>query len=98
MIIELVINAVLRNPRRDDDGRNTYAYLFKGEAVLVVRRARSGVSGRDGGRWRDVIIESAVLVPGDDEQALVPVRRFADRFVDRFDQCLAVGDAIEWML
>ena len=39
-----------------------------------------------------------MLIPGDDQHALVPVRRIADRFVDCFDQRLAQRHAVGGML
>jgi hypothetical protein len=36
--------------------------------------------------------ESAVLVKGDDEQGVLPLRRVADGFVDLIDEFLALAD------
>ncbi len=57
---------------------------FSGEVALPSAGAR---------RWRGphVIIEPAVLVPGDDEHRVFPVGRTAHRLVDQLHQALAVA-------
>ena len=53
---------------------------------------------RRGGWRRHVVEETAMLIPGDDQHALVPVRRISDRFVDGFDECFAQRHAVGGML
>src|SRR5581483_6334374 len=51
----------------------------------------------NGRRRRHVVVEAAVLVEADQENAAFPVRRVADRLVDVFDKPFAAGDVVEWV-
>ena len=98
MVVDGVVHQVPRDQRRDDHRGHPHAEAAKVEVVVVVLRIRDRVTRRHR-RWRrHVIVEAAVLVVGQDQQALIPVGRAANRLVDVFDQPLAPGNVVEWML
>lgn len=45
-----------------------------------------------------MIVETSVLVPGDNQQTVIPMRRISNCLVGRLDQRLAVGDAVKRVL
>src|SRR5262249_28716426 len=51
-----------------------------------------------GRRRNDMVVETAMLVPRDDQEALLPDGRVSDRLVGGFDETLARGDAGERVL
>jgi hypothetical protein len=80
----------LRQPGRDDHGRDAHAE--PGEVEIGIGRAKAvGVGDVS---WRhDVVVEAAVLVVGDDQDRRLPqflVR--AERLVDATDQTLTGRD------
>ena len=81
------------DPRRHHDGGHPDAEAVEPEEEG--QRATDGVGAGDAdiGR-RDVVVEAAVLVVGDDEQCVVPLRARPQRLVDVLDQPLAVGDVV----
>src|SRR5690348_10750562 len=81
MIVERVVHRAGRDQRRDDDGGDTYAVHIEAEAVPVVAVIRV-VAGFGRGYRGNRVVEAAVLVIRDDQQAGVPVWRIADRGVD----------------
>ena len=98
MIVQAMVYDVFGNPRRDDDRWNSRTILLKREAVLVVTNAWARVS-RSNSCWRNsVVVEPAVLVPGNDENAVVPYRGIPYGFIRRLDQPLAQPDIVERML
>jgi hypothetical protein len=71
VIEQLVREAAPADHRRDDDCR--YAHLVAGEDLrIVVRRVE---------RRREVVEEAAVLVVGDHEQRLCPLRTRGERVI-----------------
>src|SRR3978361_2165740 len=88
-----MLDQVFWNQWRHNNGWNPRSKLFEGEPLTAPPRScgqcRSG---------SDMVIEATMLVPGDDEEALAPDRRFADGFVGGFDEALARGDASERVL
>jgi hypothetical protein len=92
MIIQPMIDQIFRNPRRNDDSRNTRAISFKREAVLVEFVAGTGIAGRFRRRRRTVVVKPAVLVPRDDEHAIRPYDRRPNALVRCLYQPLAARD------
>ena len=45
-----------------------------------------------------MIIESAVLVVGDEKQHFVPLRAGSQRLVNFLDELLALGDVVGWVV
>jgi hypothetical protein len=86
-------DGALLDPRRDHDGGHPDA-----EAVELEeegRRAPDAVgAGHAGGGRGDVVVEATVLVVGDDEQRLVPLRAGPERLVHVLDETLPVGDVV----
>ena len=81
------------DPWRDEYGRDADAEAVEGEADG--RRADNAVgAGHAGDGGGDVVEESAVLVVGDDEEGLAPLRARPERLVDLLDEALAVGDVV----
>ena len=72
MIVQAVINEVARNERRNDHSWNTQSAPFKREAVLVMAGTWDGVAGSHSFRRNNVIIKSAMLIPGKDQQTVIP--------------------------
>ena len=95
-----MLDHVLRAPGRDHHRWNARPILIEHEAVILALDVFPRGAGRNprGGRRRHVVEEAAMLIPGDDQHALVPVRRIADRFVDSFDQRLAELHAVGGVL
>ena len=95
-----MVDHVLRAPRRNHNRWNARPILIEHEAETPALDVLWRCAGRNalGGRWRYVVEETAMLIPGEDQHALVPVRRISDRFVDCFDQCFAELDTIGRML
>src|SRR4029077_20251374 len=86
VIVDPVVNEVARDQRSDHHRGNTRAILVKGETSLVGPiELRLVTRGSRFGR-RNVVIESAVFVPSDDEHAGLPERRVANRFIGGFPQ------------
>ena len=82
----------LLDVRRDEDGGDAHAVAVEVEAV-----GRERV-GRDGDGRRHVVVASAVLVVGDDEQNLLPQRRAAQRVVNVRYQLVAESNVVRRVL
>lgn len=77
------------DPGRHEQRRDADAEAVEGE--VVGRRADDAVGAGHAGDGRGhVVEEAAVLVVGDDEQRLVPLRAGAQRLVDVLDEHLAL--------
>ena len=101
MVVGAVVDQVLRDERRHDDGRDTRAVLLEVEPVLVHLAGGDGLvprGRRAAGYRRLVVVEAAVLIPGHDEKAGVPQRGAPQRLVGRFDQCFTGPHVIKGML
>ena len=91
VIVALLINAhsnrrlTLLDPGGDGDGRDADAQLVKGETV----RGHFAVARDAVVRGHDVVVETAVLIVGDDEQRLFPLGAGAQSLVHLLDQLLA---------
>jgi hypothetical protein len=94
MIVQAMVHYVLRNPRGDDYRWNSRTVLLKREAELVVTNGWTRVPRSNGRWWSGMIVETAVLVPGNDENAVVPYRRVPDGLIRRLDQPLAQPDIV----
>jgi len=91
-----VIEALMFDPRRrvGGDEKCGDAQAEELEVVLFIVR----IGWRRGGR-EDVVIESSVLVEGDDEQRPLPARRVAaDAVVDLREEPLAVIEVAGWVV
>jgi hypothetical protein len=64
--------------RRDQHGRDTDAKAPKGKTELAGR----AVWRHCAGRWRHMIVTGAMLVIGDNQQRLVPIRAVAQGVID----------------
>src|SRR6516225_9851841 len=93
-----MVDTVLRNPRGNHDRRDPRALLLKREAELVVTSRQIRVTGSHSGWRRNMIIETSVLVIGNNKNTALPDRGIANGFVCRFDQTFAKSDIIERML
>ena len=93
-----VVDRVLRYARRDHDGRDPRAEPIESEAVVNVLGLAHTVAGGNGGARRYVVVETAVLVPRDDEHARLPQLRVPDGLVGLLDQLFATGDVVERVL
>uniref|UniRef100_J3N9D1 Uncharacterized protein n=1 Tax=Oryza brachyantha TaxID=4533 RepID=J3N9D1_ORYBR len=81
------------NPRRDEERGHADAEGV--EAEQHGGGADDAVRGGDAGdRGGHVVEEAAVLIVGDDEQRLVPLRAGAERLVDLLDEALALRDVV----
>src|SRR5690606_39746742 len=69
MLVAAMVDQVPGNERRDDDGGDARTQPIEGEAVFPAYAA-----GRASRRRSHVIIETAMLVIGDDEHAALPDR------------------------
>ena len=99
MIVGAVIDHVGRGEGRHDHRRHADAVTIEHEPELVHRTGgRDLVCGLYRRAGVDVIVEAAVLVPGDDQHAALPDRRVPDRFVGVLDQPFAGGDVVDRML
>ena len=91
----LVLDEALSDPRGDEVRRHAHAETRKveGDVLAVERGLGVGkvVAGRDVLGGRDVVREAAVLVKGEDEERLVPLRGGAEGLVDLLHEGLAVG-------
>ena len=70
-VVEEVVAHEVAHPRPDDQRRDAHAEGREGARV----------AGRDRGR-HNVVVEAAVLVVGDDEQRVIPVRAVDERVVE----------------
>ena len=95
-----MLDQVLRAPGRDHHRRDARPIAVERKAVSLALDVPGRRGGRDrrGGRRGHMVEEAAMLVPGDDQHAPVPVRRVADRFVDILDQRLAQRHAVGGVL
>src|ERR1019366_7038089 len=89
VVVNTMVHHVPRNPWRYHHRRYPHAILLKREAVLIVIASRVAVARRHRRRGSRMIIESAVLVPGDHQQALLPQRRTSDRVIGSSNQRFA---------
>jgi len=93
MIVDRVVDGAAGDQWRHHDRRDANAVLCEIEAVFV--GAVIGIVARANRDSRsDTIIEAAMLVVGDDEQAVIPVRRLADRGVDACEELLPAMDVV----
>ena len=88
VVVDGVIDDATSRARRDDQSRHPHAQLVGPEVVLDVALG-DRVAGRNGGGRRDVVVEPAVLVEGDEQHAPLPERRVSDRLVDVLGELLA---------
>src|SRR5437870_1130349 len=97
MIINFFGDASLRHPRGDDNGRHTHAILGKVEAGGI--QSRTGlIVGSRRSAWSNVIVEAAVLIICDNEQAARPDRRLTKQVVYSGRQTVAGGQTVSRML
>src|ERR1700736_1200457 len=79
-----------RDERRYEHGRDAHTKPLEIKPVLT-----HGIIGRDGPKRRsDVIITTAVLVVGDDQQSLIPLRSVAKGIVEVVNQLLAEDNIV----
>lgn len=97
VIVDPRIDGAGGNQWRDDDRRDAHAVLLERESILAQSVARIVVQ-RNGRRWMHRVVEPAVLVVENDQQARVPVGRLPDRRVDGGQQVLAAVDVVPRML
>src|SRR5262249_37852883 len=88
-----MLDQVFRNKWGHNDSWNPWSKLIKEELMFLSSR-----SGRRRGSGSDVVVEAAMLVPENDENALSPNRRLADRFVGVLDELLARSDTSQRVL
>src|SRR5436853_185140 len=98
MVIQAVVDAVFLDQRRHDDGGNPNAVAIEFESPLIRVPVLRLVARWHGCRRSNVIVETAVFVPRDDEQTAVPDGRSGDRIVGLSDEIVAGPDIIERML
>src|SRR6266851_4408531 len=98
MVVEAMVNDILWNPRGDNDCGNARTILFKRKAVFVVASAWACIPRSNSCRWSGMIVKATMLVPGNDEDAVVPDGGVTDGLIRRFDQSLAEPQIIERML
>jgi hypothetical protein len=91
----LLFDIALTDPRRDEKSGNTAAETIEGESVALAR----GCTGRirqivrpGSERGRNVIVEAASLVKGQDEEGLFPLRTGTECFIYLLDESLAGRD------
>jgi hypothetical protein len=93
-----MVDGVLWDQRGDNDGRNPRPVLFEGKTEFVMPSARSGVPGGYC-EWRDGVVEkTAMLIPGNDEDAIGPYGGVSNGFVSTLDEAFAEVDIIERVL
>lgn len=84
-------------PWRNHDSRNSDSEPIKLEQKRL--RTDDSVGTRyPSDRRRNVVEESAVLVIGDDEQSLVPLRRRSERLVNLLDEHLSLVHIVRRMI
>jgi hypothetical protein len=91
----VVLNVSLGRVRRDKPGRHTAAQTVKVKGVGAAIGGGLGVGlvvWADGQRGLDVVVETAGLVEGDEQEGLVPLGTGADGIVDLLDEDLAERD------
>ncbi len=92
-VVRFLLDHVLPDPRRHDDGRDTQAQSGEVERdVLSVGRllgVHESVTGRHTHRRCDMIAKPTVLVEGHDEEGVFPLRAGAQGLVDALDVRLA---------
>lgn len=91
----LLLDITFANPVGDEQGRDTATQTVEGERVLLAARGGRGVCQvvwTSGQRRGHMVVETASLVKGDDEQGVVPLRTCASSVVYLADQSLAVRD------
>src|SRR6202022_665835 len=98
VVVHRVINDPTRDVGRHDYGRRAHPELVEREAMGAVAGVSRAIAGRDRGRRRNMVVESAVLVVDDHQQALLPVAGGSDGFVDILDQPLATRYVVERVL
>src|SRR5262245_56361308 len=96
MIVHRMVDHPALDVRRDHQSGNSDAEAIELESELRVG-LRDRVARRNGRWWLDVVVERAMLGERDDQQAVVPVRRIANRLIYVLDEPLAACDVVEWM-
>lgn len=92
-----ILTSPLLNPRRDHYCRHTDSKPIELEKVRG--RASVPIGVRNITKWSlDMIIEASVLIVGDDQQSLIPLRASSQCLVDLLDQLLPVGDIMGWVI
>src|SRR5690606_15912427 len=87
----LMHNCLAVDPWRNHDRWDTHSQTRKVETVgrTLVIGWRNAVL-----RWRNVVVDSSMLIIGDDEKRRIPKRRVADGVVDVSNQIFAVGHIV----
>lgn len=91
----LLLDNALADPRRDQQSGHATTQTVEFERVVATCRHLLGVGEvvRARGEWRgNVVVETAGLIEGQDEQGLVPLRARAEGLVDVLNEGFAVGD------
>lgn len=96
----LLLDLTLSNPRRDQESRDATTETVKGERILLTGRRDLGVRQviRAGGqRGRDVVVETACLIEGEDQECLFPLWAGAECVVDILDEGFTFGNETGWV-
>lgn len=91
----LLLNSALADPGGDKEGGDTATETVEGEGIVLAvggLEGESEVIGAGGQRGRHVVVETAALIEGEDEEGVVPLRACAEGVVNGLDEVLAVGD------
>lgn len=96
----LLLDIALVDPGRDEKSGNTATEAIEFECVAPARgrigRVCQIVRPRSK-RGRDVVVEAACLVKGEDEEGLFPLRAVSEGFVHLLDESLASRDQTRGM-
>src|SRR4051812_16415471 len=88
-----VLTGALLNPGRDEEAGHAHPEPIKLEVVRV--RANNPIRLRHfDDRRGNMVIEATMLIIGDDESRLVPLRARPQRLVDLLDKSLSPGDVV----
>src|SRR5438132_1151250 len=98
MIVESAIDHTLGNQRRNNHRRYTDSIAVEGKAMTVNARHLLLISRRRRSRWGYMIVETAVLVPGNNKHAALPNRRISDRVVNVGNEMIAASYVVDWVL